>query len=322
MDKAKLEGNIALFVSKTFSGLNANALKYLIPVWISPLAGVDYRIYFGALAFWIISLFSKKKEKVFRKDKIELMILGALGFYVFQLTYLISLKYTTPVSVSILNSLMPTWTFLFGVFMFKTEYFTWSRAIGLIISISGAILSMFAERSPELAPKPLLGDSLAIIGSIVYSLYLIYSKKKLAKVSNISMLKWSFTGAASAALIVDMLLIFVLPLFDINIYKTLLQSKLTTPHINWLPILILLFILIFPTVISFFLLQYGLKRLSATIVASYTNVLIIVTTIVALILGQDKFNLIQMTSILMLFVGLYFVSRVSSTRTRSTDAIT
>ena len=37
------EANLAMVVSKTFSGLNVNALRYLLPLWIAPLTGVTYR---------------------------------------------------------------------------------------------------------------------------------------------------------------------------------------------------------------------------------------------------------------------------------------
>ena len=50
------EANIYMIISKTFSGLNMNALKYLLPLWISPLTGVTLRCTFAALAFWIIGL--------------------------------------------------------------------------------------------------------------------------------------------------------------------------------------------------------------------------------------------------------------------------
>ena len=37
MKNKKTEANISMVVSKTFSGLNMNALKYLLPLWMSPM---------------------------------------------------------------------------------------------------------------------------------------------------------------------------------------------------------------------------------------------------------------------------------------------
>ena len=51
MKNKKVEANLSMVVSKTFSGLNMNALKYLLPVWVSPLSGVTLRCVFAAIAF-------------------------------------------------------------------------------------------------------------------------------------------------------------------------------------------------------------------------------------------------------------------------------
>jgi hypothetical protein len=49
----KTEANISMVVSKTFSGLNMNALKYLLPLWMSPLTGASFRCVFAA-GDWLV----------------------------------------------------------------------------------------------------------------------------------------------------------------------------------------------------------------------------------------------------------------------------
>lgn len=100
MKNKKVEANLSMVVSKTFSGLNMNALKYLLPVWVSPLSGVTLRCVFAAIAFWIIGMFVKSETST-RKEKIFLFLLGALGIYGFMFLYLMGLSKTTPVSSSI-----------------------------------------------------------------------------------------------------------------------------------------------------------------------------------------------------------------------------
>lgn len=70
-----------MVVSKTFSGLNMNALKYLLPVWVSPLSGVALRCVFAAVAFWIIGMFVKPETST-RKEKIYLSSLVRWAFTV------------------------------------------------------------------------------------------------------------------------------------------------------------------------------------------------------------------------------------------------
>ena len=82
MKNKKLEANLSMAVSKVFSGLNMNALKYLLPLWMSPLTGATLRCTFAAAAFWVIGWFMPP-EKSSAKDKWLLFLLGALGLYGF-----------------------------------------------------------------------------------------------------------------------------------------------------------------------------------------------------------------------------------------------
>lgn len=311
-----------MFTAKFFSGLNTNGLKYLVPLFIAPLAGVTFRVIFGAIAFWVIDYFTTKKRTSTNgateakivptaKDKLLLLLVGAIGFYMFQITYLYSVKFTTPVSITILISLLPVWTYLISWLIFRTEKREWNKIIGLGISFCAALLSIFSYRSPQHASNPILGDILAIISNIAYAVYLIYSKKLLKKFSSTALLKWSFTGAALTSIAVNLIILGCTT--NSSLLKISLFSGST---IYWKPILVLLFILIFPTVLSFLLQQLGLKYLSATVVASYSNVMVVVTTITSLILGQDTFNIMQLVAILLLFLGLYFVSKEREKATR------
>ena len=53
----QVEANLSMVVSKALGGLNMNALKYLLPLWIAPVTGVTFRLVFGAAAFWLIDIF-------------------------------------------------------------------------------------------------------------------------------------------------------------------------------------------------------------------------------------------------------------------------
>lgn len=288
----KAEGNLAMAVSKTFSGLNMNALKYLIPVWMSPLTGVTLRVGFGAIAFWIISLFIKKEPPTTIKEKIFLFLLGAIGIYGYMMTYLAGLKYTTPVSSSILLALIPIWVFIITVIFFS-EKLTFLKALGLFIGLGGALLSMFSKKDASLASNPFLGDMLTLLSSFIYALYLIFSHRLLQKIGIFSLLKWSFTGATVSSIVV-------------NLFTGWDAPVLNTPY-HWLAIGVLLFVLIFPTVVSYLLLPVGLKYLNTTVVAMYGYVIIVVATVVALLIGQDKFDWLMVFSIFFLCIGLYLV---------------
>ena len=134
MKNKKLEANLSMAVSKVFSGLNMNALKYLLPLWMSPLTGATLRCTFAAAAFWVIGWFMPP-EKSSTKDKWLLFLLGALGLYGFMFLYLAGLSKTTPVYSSIFTSLQPIWVFLMMIFFYK-EKATTKKIIGISIGFS------------------------------------------------------------------------------------------------------------------------------------------------------------------------------------------
>lgn len=291
MKNKKVEANIGMVVSKSLNGLNMNALKYLMPLWMSPLSGVTMRCVFAALAFWVIGFFAKPETST-RKEKLSLFLLGALGIYSFMFFYLIGLSKTTPISSSIFSSLQPIWVFVIAVLFYK-EKVTSMKVIGISIGLTGALLCILTQKSNDLAGDAFNGNILCLFSSVAYAIYLVLSNKLLKSVGMFTMLRYTFTGAAVSSVIVTAITGFHAPV-------------LTEP-IHWLPFGILLFVLIFPTVISYLLIPIGLKYLSTTVVAIYGYLILIVATTVSFITGQDRFSWTQIGAILLICVGVYLV---------------
>ena len=306
MKNKKLEANLYMAISKVFSGLNMNALKYLLPLWMSPLTGATIRCTFAAVAFWIIGWFAPPEEKTSRKDKWLLFLLGALGLYGFMFLYLIGLSKTTPVSSSIFTSLQPIWVFLIMIFFYH-EKATGSKIVGISIALVGALVCILTQRSDDLASDAFVGNMLCLSSSVVYAIYLVMSKCILSAVGPITMLKYTFSGSAVSGLIVSMITGFDAPVFSLPFH--------------WLPFAVLMFVLIFPTTISYMLLPIGLKYLKTTVVAIYGYLILIVATIASLILGQDRFSWTQTFAILFICVGVYLVE-VAESKDKSTPMAT
>ena len=306
MKNKKLEANLYMAISKVFSGLNMNALKYLLPLWMSPLTGATIRCTFAAVAFWIIGWFAPPEEKTSRKDNWLLFLLGALGLYGFMFLYLIGLSKTTPVSSSIFTSLQPIWVFLIMIFFYH-EKAIGSKIVGISIALVGALVCILTQRSDDLASDAFVGNMLCLSSSVVYAIYLVMSKRILSAVGPITMLKYTFSGSAVSGLIVSMITGFDAPVFSLPFH--------------WLPFAVLMFVLIFPTTISYMLLPIGLKYLKTTVVAIYGYLILIVATIASLILGQDRFSWTQTFAILFICVGVYLVE-VAESKDKSTPMAT
>lgn len=295
MKNKKTEANLSMIVSKTFSGLNANALRYLLPLWIAPLTGVMFRCVFGALMFWLISLLWKQ-DKTTLREKVTLFLLGAIGLFGFMFFYLIGVSKTTPVSSSLFSSLQPIWVFILSV-LFLKERITAMKIIGIAIGLGGALLCILTQKSDDLASDAFTGNMLCMLSSIAYAAYLIISNVVLGRVSSLNMLRYSFLGAAFSSLVV-----MAFTGFDAHLFS----------HFEWTPFLVLMFVLIFPTTISYLLIPIGLKYLSTTLVALYGYLILIVATIVSLSIGQDRFSWYQMIAIALICSSVYFVEIAES----------
>ena len=285
----QVEANLSMVVSKALGGFNMNALKYLLPLWIAPVTGVTFRLVFGAAAFWLIDIFCKPENSTIRQ-KWQLFMLGALGIYGYMFFYLLGISKTTPVSSSIFVSLEPIWVFIIAVLFYK-EKVTWMKVLGIGMGLGGAILCISTQPSDDLASNAPLGNLMCLVSSLVYAVYLVLSNR-------LTMLKYTFLGAAVMAVIVNTIYGFDAPILRMSLFST--------------PMLVLLFVLVFPTTISYLLLPLGLKYLKTTLVAIYGYLILIVATVTSFILGQDRFSWTQLAAIVLICASVYLVEVAES----------
>ena len=292
----QVEANLSMVVSKALGGFNMNALKYLLPLWMAPVTGVTIRLVFGTAAFWLIDIFCKPENSTTRQ-KWQLFTLGALGIYGYMFFYLMGISKTTPVSSSIFVSLEPIWVFIIAVLFYK-EKVTWMKILGIGMGLAGAILCISTQPSDDLASNAPVGNLLCLASSIIYAVYLVFSNRLLKGVGDMTMLKYTFLGASVMAVIVNTIYGFDAPVLRESLFST--------------PMLVLLFVLIFPTTISYLLLPIGLKYLKTTLVAIYGYLILIVATITSLILGQDRFSWTQCGAIILICASVYLVEVAES----------
>ena len=285
------KGSLSLFTARVLSGLNVNAMGYLLPLWIAPISSVTLRLVFGAVVFWIVGIFAKPETVTF-KDKMKLMLLGGAGIFGYMSLYAVSLSHTTPVSFAIFNAMQPLWVVVASAVIFH-EGIDARKLMGLAVGFAGAMLCILAEPNRAVADKPLLGNMLSIAASIIYAVYLVFSARMVGHLSRMTILRYTFLSAAVVALLFTWIFGFSAPMFEGGV-----KTK---------PLLVLAFVLVFPTVITYFLIPIGLKYLNSTVVAIYGYVTLIVASVVSFITGVDKFEPVILLSLLLIGVSIYFV---------------
>ncbi|RWV99751.1 hypothetical protein GW17_00037326 [Ensete ventricosum] len=115
-----------------------------------------------------------------RVAKVSLLI---CPFWFFaQLTFNLSLKYTTVTSNTILSSTSSLFTFLVAL-AFLGEKFTWVKLFSVLLCMGGTIIVSLTDSISginAIVTKPLLGDILALISAGLYAIYITLIRKKLS----------------------------------------------------------------------------------------------------------------------------------------------
>lgn len=289
----KLKGNILMLGSKICSGLNQNALRYLLPRWMNGTAGAALRLCWGAAAYWVIGLFKgHEASPTTLKQRMILLGFGAVCVFGYMFLLVESLTYTTPISSALILSTEPMWVFILCA-MFFGEKGTVKKFTGIALGFAGACLCIFTQKSSDIASNPLLGNLLCAGSTIIYSVYLVLSARILKGIDSITMLKWTFLGGAVSSIAVVAMAGADAPVLHESLFST--------------PMLTLLFVLVFPTTVSYLLLIVALKVLKTTVVAVYGYVTLIVAAIASYILGQDRFDWFQAIAFVLIVASVYLV---------------
>ncbi|CAL5040052.1 unnamed protein product [Urochloa decumbens] len=102
-------------------------------------------------------------------------------WFLAQLTFNLSLRYTTVTSNTILSSTSSLFTFLVAL-VFLAETFTWLKLVSVLLCMGGTIIVSLADTSSTvnaIATNPLLGDFLSIVSAGCYAIYITLIRKNL-----------------------------------------------------------------------------------------------------------------------------------------------
>ena len=294
MDKRILALFAALVATSIF-GFNHTIAKELMPDVLSPNALLYCRVLGAAICFWVISLFFKN-EKINFKDFRLIIICAFFGMGLNMITSLNGLYNSTPINSAIITTLAPIFIFIISVVLLK-EKITKIKYLGVFIGFIGTItLILLNEKSIANAPNINLGNFYFFINSLSYAIYFVLVKPLTKKYSMITIMKWLF-------------------LFSIIINMPFGLLEFT--EINWGVIsknsLIKIFYVVFCTTFLVYLLNlYALKNLKASTVGMFIYLQPVIGILFAIYRGADKLTVADITSVILVFAGVYLVSKRST----------
>jgi drug/metabolite transporter (DMT)-like permease len=174
------------------------------------------------------------------------------------------------------------------------EKITWLKASGAVLGLVGALmLVIFSTVSTADAPNIPLGNAMIIVNALSYGLYLIVVRPLTARYSSITLLKWFF-------------LIAVIINFPIGIREF---TDVEWASLPFSAIWRMGFVVLGTTVLTYLLNIYALKELSASTIGVFVYLQPLIAIAFAIISGADQLNFIKVIAGILVFVGVFMVSR-------------
>jgi len=288
--RVKTWAHLSLLAANIFYGLNYSIAKAVMPDHIKPFALVSLRSISAASLFWMTSLFIPK-EPVNRKDLLYLFGCSFFGVVINQTLFLVGLDMTTPINSSIILSTNPIFAFVFAALILR-ERITFLKGIGLAIGLSGVLLLILQNGTPDLGSSTFLGNVYTLVNTISWAFYTVVIKRMLEKYHPVTVMKWTF-------------LFGMLTNIPVGYHQWSTMDWSSIPVKAWLEIG---FVIVFATYLGYLLITFGLRRLSPTIVSTYTYMQPIIAAYLATLMGQDHIDVVMIVATLLIFSGVFVVS--------------
>ena len=271
-------------------GINPNCSEAVVPEYISPHAFTAARMLFGSAVFWLLSLFFPR-ERVERRDVLTILVGGVVlaGTLV---AFSMAFRYTSPCYVSLVSATSPLFVMLMAA-LFLGEPISMRKSLGVFVGIAGALMIVLFSWKIDANATP-TGLLLCFVNILFYAAYLLITRAVTKKYSPVTLMKWMFLIGSVICL---PLAIPVIP------ESPMLQGAV--PVSAWLNFFT---VMIFSTVVAYFLLPVGLRHLRPTTVSMYSNLQPVVTAVVAIAAGQDIFTWNKPVALLLIATGVYLVT--------------
>jgi drug/metabolite transporter (DMT)-like permease len=289
------KAHIALFLVALIYGANYSIAKLVLDDnYILPFGFIVFRILSGVGLFWFFHLVFVR-EKIKKEDIPMLFLCAFFGVALNQMCFFTGLKYTTPINASLIMTTTPILVLVASAILIK-EKITVQKLIGIVIGAFGAIILISKGGSFSLQRDQLLGDALIFINAISYGVYLVLVKKLMKRYHPITVVKWVFTFS----------IIIVLP-FGWNDVKTIEWSTFTP--VIWFSFV---YVLIAVTFLTYLLNAFALKIVNPSVTSIYIYFQPLFASFIALTFGKDELNIINILAGMLIFIGVFLVSKENS----------
>ena len=277
-------------------GWHSPVSKALLDSGLSSPAGLMMtRTAGAAAAFWTASLFVRR-EPVALRDRLSLFFAALLGIVLNQGSFILGVSMTSPIDASVVTTTAPIFAMIIAA-LYLREPITGMKIAGVAIGAVGALMLILS--SPAAASSgsgSIGGDLLCMFAQLSYATYFVVFKGLIGRYGPVTLMKRMFLFAT----------LCWLPFGAEDFVSTRWQA------FGWRNFAEVGFIVLGATFLTYLLLPVGQKNLRPTVGCMYNYLQPLVASLVAVLAGMDRFTTIKAAAVVLVFAGVYAVTRSKS----------
>jgi drug/metabolite transporter (DMT)-like permease len=263
--------------------------KFVFPT-IGPPAVLFFRVAGSALAFGLILRMMAPERITDRRDLWSLAGLALIGVVLNQLLFLEGTRRTTAINTNVLITTIPVFTLAIAI-MLGRERASPAKVAGIVLAGSGALYLVGIDRL-SLDPDDSLGAGMLVGTTLCYSGYLVLSKPLLTRYRPLTVVTHVFLFGA----------VMVIPVGLVALWNTDVTAQPLVAIVG------LAYIVVFTSIVTYFLSVWALRRTASSLVAMYVYVQPVVTAVASpMVLGERLTSRVVVAAVL-IFAGLALAS--------------
>ena len=294
-----LRGHIAMLAAAVLWGAMSPVAKdVMLSGAVPPLALSALRILGGAMVFWLAGLVLPTAVtgdgRLRWRDVWIVVVMSVLIVSANQGLYIVGIGYTTPFEATVMTTMTPVFTMLLAA-VFIAMPMTVMKVTGVVLGLTGALLLAFASRDgadATVASSPALGNLMCLGAQFCAAVYFTLFRGVIGRYHPFTLMKWLFLlGAVTwVPFTWESLAAVRWSQFDMRLIAEMV------------------YIILFPTFLSYLFMVYAQQRLKPTTVSMYSYVQPLTAAVIASVMGLAAFGWANIIATLMIFGGVAMVA--------------
>ncbi|AMM51746.1 transmembrane permease [Rufibacter sp. DG15C] len=287
--QVKVHGS--LFLVALIYGANYSIAKEVMPEYVQPYALILWRVSGAVLFFWAVSLVRTKEKIQGWADWRRIILCGFFGIALNQLTFFGGLNLTSPINASLIMTITPIVVLVMSAVLLR-EKVEAQRIGGILLACAGAFLLIYGKTDAK-SQGNTLGDILILVNATSYGIYLVLVKPLMQRYKAITVVSRVF-------------LIGFIGVLPFGLPQIMEPDYASFPMYVWAAIA---FMIIGVTIMAYLLNAWALTYASPSLLGVYIYLQPVLAILIAVVLGKDVFTWQKAVFALMIFGGVYLVSR-------------